>query len=80
MSARDRRIAERVTVCRAHLSGTQATGQAEYEDIADAIHFACRDLRKGRRTSLSLWRAASASVRGAFPAYRVAVCSVPGEP
>ena len=54
MSAQDRRIAERVTVYRAHVSGTQKIWQAEYEGIADALHSACRDLREGRRTPLSM--------------------------
>ena len=54
MSTQDRRIAARMTVYCAHVSGTQEIWQAEYEAVADALHLECRDLREGRRTPLSI--------------------------
>ena len=54
MSTRDRRTTKRVTVYRAHITGSQEVWEAEYEAIADALHFACRDLREGRRTPLCI--------------------------
>lgn len=54
MNNEDRRTTKRVTVYRAHITGSQEVWQAEYDAISDALHFACRDLREGRRTPLSI--------------------------
>ena len=54
MSTRDRRTTERVTVYRAQISDSDEIWEVEYESISDALHFACRDLREGRRTPLSI--------------------------
>ena len=54
MSTRDRRDTERVTVYRAQISDSDEVREVEYEAVADALHFACRDLREGRRTPLSI--------------------------
>ncbi len=45
----DRRSRKRVTVYRARIPHTNELWEVEYEAIADALHFACRDLRDGRR-------------------------------
>ena len=54
MSNADRRVTKRLTIYRAHITGSQEVWEAEYEAIADALHFACRDLREGRRTPLCI--------------------------
>ena len=54
MSTRDRRITERVAVYRARISNSDEIREVEYESTSDALHFACRDLREGRRTPLSI--------------------------
>ena len=50
----DRRSQKRVTVYRAALPSTGEIREVEYESIADALHFACRDLREGRRRPLAI--------------------------
>lgn len=52
--ARDRRAEKRVTVYRAVVSSSDEIREVEYEAIADALHFACRDLREGRRRPLAI--------------------------
>ena len=54
MSTRDRRTTQRVAVYRAQISDSDEIWEVEYESISDALHFACRDLREGRRTPLSI--------------------------
>lgn len=54
MSTQDRRATERVTLYRARISDSDEIWEVEYEAVADALHFACRDLREGRRTPLSI--------------------------
>ena len=54
MSNADRRTTKRVTLYRARISDSDEIWEVEYEAIADALHFACRDLREGRRTPLSI--------------------------
>ena len=54
MSTRDRRSDKRVTTYRARISDSDEIWEVEYESVADALHFACRDLREGRRTPLSI--------------------------
>lgn len=54
MSNQDRRATKRVTVYRAHITGSHEVWEAEYDALADALHFACRDLREGRRTPLCI--------------------------
>ena len=49
----DRRSRPRVTVYRAELPDGEIR-EVEYEAIADALHFACRDLREGRRTPIAI--------------------------
>ncbi|HEX2189714.1 MAG TPA: hypothetical protein VHG51_12485 [Longimicrobiaceae bacterium] len=52
---RDRRERKRVVVYRAEIPGTRGgIHTAEYEAVADALHFACRDLREGRRIPLEI--------------------------
>lgn len=50
----DRRSHERVTVYRAEVPGEEELWEVEYEAIADALHFACRDLREGRRRPIEI--------------------------
>ena len=52
--AHDRRSRKRVTIYRAELPNTGEIREVEYESIADALHFACRDLREGRRRPLAI--------------------------
>ena len=54
MSTQDRRATERTTLYRARISDSDEIWEVEYEAVADALHFACRDLREGRRTPLSI--------------------------
>lgn len=54
MSEQDRRVTPRVTVYRAQESRSDEIWEAEYDSVADALHFACRDLQEGRRTPLSI--------------------------
>jgi hypothetical protein len=49
----DRRSQPRVTVYRAE-QRDGAVWEVEYEAIADALHFACRDLREGRRRPIEI--------------------------
>lgn len=52
----DRRRSRRVVIYRAEIPHTSPTEywQVEYEALADAIHFACRDLREGRRRPVEI--------------------------
>lgn len=50
----DRRSQKRVIVYRAEIPGTGELWEVEYTAIADALHFACRDLREGRRNPLQI--------------------------
>jgi hypothetical protein len=50
----DRRKHSRVTVYRAEVPGSAEVWEVEYEAVADALHFACRDLREGRRRPLEI--------------------------
>ena len=50
---RDRRSPPRVTVYRAEERDGEIW-EVEYEAIADALHFACRDLREGRRRPIEI--------------------------
>lgn len=52
----DRRSRKRVVVYRAELPHTSPVEywQVEYEAVADALHFACRDLREGRRKPVEI--------------------------
>lgn len=52
--ALDRRGEKRVTVYRAQLPDTGELREVEYEAVADALHFACRDLREGRRRPVEI--------------------------
>ena len=52
--ARDRRSEKRVTVYRAAIPQQEEIWEVEYEAVADALHFACRDLREGRRQPLEI--------------------------
>ena len=54
MSQSDRRSDKRVTLYRARVRDSDEVWEVEYEAVADALHFACRDLREGRRTPLSI--------------------------
>ncbi len=54
MSEPDRRTSKRVTVYRARVSHSNEVWEVDYDSVADALHFACRDLKEGRRTPLSI--------------------------
>lgn len=47
-------MSKRVTVYRARISRSDEVWEAEYDAVADALHFACRDLQEGRRIPLSI--------------------------
>lgn len=52
---RDRRERKRVTIYRAEVPDSPGEiWSVEYEAVADALHFACRDLREGRRRPLEI--------------------------
>ena len=51
---RDRRSQRRVTVYRARVPGESELWEVEYEAVADAVHFACRDLKEGRRDPVEI--------------------------
>jgi len=52
----DRRETKRVTLYRAELPHTSPVEywEVEYEALSDALHFACRDLREGRRKPVQI--------------------------
>ena len=52
----DRRSSRRVTVYRAEIPHTSPpeVWEVEYEALSDALHFACRDLREGRRKPIEI--------------------------
>ena len=50
----DRRQRNRVIVYRAKLADSDEVWEVEYKAVADALHFACRDLREGRRSPLEI--------------------------
>lgn len=50
----DRRHQPRITVYRAEIPGSSEIWQVEYEAVADALHFACRDLREKRRRPIAI--------------------------
>lgn len=52
----DRRRTSRVIIYRAEIEGSTPpeVWEVEYEAVADALHFACRDLREGRRRPLTI--------------------------
>ncbi|MEX2583059.1 MAG: hypothetical protein WD766_07285 [Gemmatimonadota bacterium] len=52
--AYDQRSHKRVTVYRAVIPDSDELWEVEYEAVADALHFACRDLRNGRRRPLEI--------------------------
>ena len=41
-------------VYRAEVPGTNELWEVEYDAVADALHFACRDLREGRRRPIEI--------------------------
>ena len=51
---RDRRAQKRVIIYRASIPESTEVREVEYSAIADALHFACRDLRDGRRRPLEI--------------------------
>lgn len=51
---RDRRTEKRVIVYRAEIPQSDELWEVEYEAVADALHFACRDLREGRRRPIEI--------------------------
>lgn len=50
----DRRSQKRVITYRATVAGSDELWEVEYEAVADALHFACRDLREGRRAPIEI--------------------------
>lgn len=53
MSA-ERRAQKRVILYRAELPHSAEPYEVVYEAVADALHFACRDLRTGRRRPVAI--------------------------
>lgn len=51
---RDRRARKRVVLYRAEVPDEPEPHEVAYESVADALHFACRDLRTGRRRPLAI--------------------------
>lgn len=51
---RDRRHEKRTVLYRARVPGSEETHEVEYDSVADALHFACRDLRAERRRPLQI--------------------------
>ena len=52
--AQDRRHRKRLVVYRARVASSDELLELEYPAVADALHFACRDLRDGRREPLEI--------------------------
>ena len=52
--AYDPRRRKRITVYRAQVPHSAELWEVEYEAVADALHFACRDLREGRRRPIEI--------------------------
>lgn len=50
----DPRKTKRITVYRASIPHSDQVWEVEYDAIADALHFACRDLREGRRQPIEI--------------------------
>jgi hypothetical protein len=50
----DRRSHKRVTIYRSELPDTGELREVEYAAVSEALHFACRDLREGRRRPLQI--------------------------
>lgn len=50
----DRRKSQRVVVYRARVPEQDEVYEVEYESVADAVHFACRDLRARRREPIEI--------------------------
>lgn len=54
MSGKDRRSQKRVIVYRSSVPGENEVREVRYDAVADALHFACRDLREGRREPIEI--------------------------
>jgi hypothetical protein len=50
----DQRSRKRITVYRAEIPDSAEIWEVRYDAIADALHFACRDLRSGRRRPIEI--------------------------
>lgn len=50
----DRRKHRRAVTYRASVPGSPEDYEVEYDSVADALHFACRDLREERRQPLQI--------------------------
>jgi hypothetical protein len=50
----DRRNRKRVIVYRAELPDSNELWEVEYDAVADALHFACRDFRERRRKPIEI--------------------------
>lgn len=50
----DRRAQRRIVLYRAEVPEEAEPHEVAYESVADALHFACRDLRTGRRRPLAI--------------------------
>lgn len=51
---RERRAQKRVVLYRAQVPDEADPYEVVYESVADALHFACRDLRTGRRRPIAI--------------------------
>ncbi len=54
MTTRDRRAQRRIVLYRAAVRDDPEPYEVAYESVADALHFACRDLRTDRRRPLAI--------------------------
>lgn len=52
--AHDRRAHKRIVTYRARIVESEELHEVEYDAVADALHFACRDLRESRRLPLEI--------------------------
>lgn len=52
--AYERRGSKRVTLYQAEETDPKKLRMVEYDSVADALHFACRDLREGRRRPIEI--------------------------
>jgi hypothetical protein len=50
----ERRSRRRVIVYRAEVPYSDEVWEVEYDAVAEALHFACRDLREGRRRPIEI--------------------------
>lgn len=52
--ALDPRSRKRIIIYRAEVPHSDELWEVQYDAVADALHFACRDLREGRRRPIEI--------------------------